>query len=163
MNVSNEFRVIEDTVTSHHPKNLNDYVLTGSDGAFKGSEMMWIIPLEAIISHSTIALLSTYRILLCQEKKEWELSFDPSPFDTEIDIISLPQLLTPREKKYMGVSHCCLPGHQPGMAPGWSRFSCTWSSHHHHYLCAAFMLFCPFFFLFSLKVFVIFGKLPSSA
>lgn len=64
---------------------------------------MWIIPLEAIISHSTIALLSTYRISLCQEKKQWELSFDPSRFGTETDnkMISPPHLLTPREKKRM--------------------------------------------------------------
>lgn len=113
---------------------------------------MWIIPLEAIISHSTIALLSTYRISLCQEKKEWELSFDPSPFGTQIDIemASPPQLLKPREKKHVeknhGKLHCCLPGHQPGMAPGWLWFSCAWSSHY-HYLLVAFMLLCPFLFL----------------
>lgn len=45
--------------------------------------MTWIMPLEAIISHSTIALLSTYLISFCQEKEQSELSFDPSRLGTE--------------------------------------------------------------------------------
>lgn len=42
--------------------------------------MTWIIPLEATISHSTIALPSTYLVSVYQEREQWDLSSGPPAF-----------------------------------------------------------------------------------
>lgn len=145
----------------------NHGVLTGAGGAFKGSEMTWIIPLEATISHSTIALLSTYLISLCQQKEQWELSFDPLPFGNK-HWDYFPTSVTDSEKNHTGGLCCCLPGHLPGLAPGCSWLSYACSSHHHYLHLASrhFLVFFVFWFLkciFKRKVFVMFVQWPSSA
>lgn len=83
-----------------------------------------------------------------------------SLWDWNLEIISPPQLLTHREK----CLHCCLPGHQPGMAWGWSWQPCAWSSHHHYLHIVfrnLFVFFCLLVCLFLIKVVVMF--VPRSA